>query len=52
MKTEQEIQEAADKVDTSKNPYPGMTYSQGVRDALDWVLGDLEDDEFELEALS
>lgn len=25
------------------NPWPGMTYVQGVRDTLAWIMGDSED---------
>lgn len=47
MKTQSEIQAVADKVDTvSPSRYPNMTYEEGVRSALDWVLGDTPDDEF------
>lgn len=35
---------AADSVAEDGNKYPGMTYTEGIRDALEWVLGDTEDD--------
>lgn len=45
--TDQEISDkrddAADAV--MKAPkYPSMTYAQGIRDALEWVMGDAEDE--------
>lgn len=52
MKEEDEISEARDRAadnchDVSKrgwSRYPGMTYEEGVRNALEWVLGDSDDD--------
>ena len=46
MKTELQIKEVLSNVDTDKNKYHGMTYEQGVEEALLWVLDELEDDEF------
>lgn len=34
-------------VSEGRSKYPGMTYEQGIRDALEWVLG--ESDEMPLE---
>lgn len=49
MRDEDEIQELADKAATAVNQgsiYPAMTYEEGVRAALDWVLDeDIPDDE-------
>lgn len=30
-----------------ENDYPGMTYAEGVKAALEWVLGDTEETPFE-----
>ena len=47
MKTQQEIEnmidDAADACDNPK--MSGMTYEEGVRYALEWVMGDVDDDE-------
>lgn len=47
MKSETEIQEMADKAaDAARNPqFFGMSYEQGVQAALDWVLGNMADNE-------
>lgn len=48
MKTANEIEKAMDKVDDcGGSQFPAMTYEQGVRETLEWVLGFVEDDEFE-----
>lgn len=47
MKTEQEIKAASYRVDTSGTKYSGMTYEEGILEALDWVLENIHDDEFE-----
>ena len=46
-----EIEEAAEraaklhhKAEDQGSKYRGMTYEQGVRDALDWVLENVEED--------
>ena len=47
MKTDDEIYDIIDLVNAiESNRYPGMTYEQGVDDALHWILGDTEDEEF------
>jgi hypothetical protein len=47
MKSKQEIENARANVnDSEASEYPGMTYEQGVAEALGWVLGDVPDDEF------
>lgn len=48
MRTEREIRAQADKLDpeaTAGGPsrWPGMTYEQGVDDALRWAVGDSDD---------
>jgi hypothetical protein len=48
QKAKDEIERALNNVDTScQTKYPGMTYEQGVEEALTWCLGELEDGEFE-----
>ncbi|AEP29923.1 hypothetical protein [Brumicola nitratireducens] len=48
MKTKEEIETARDNVQENEpSKYPGMTYEQGVADALDWAAGHVADDEFE-----
>lgn len=35
---------ATDKArDTGRSKYPGQTYEDGVRNAIDWLLGDAEE---------
>ena len=42
--TDAEIQEAIDRtLDVEGTKYRGMTYEDGVREALDWVLGRIEE---------
>lgn len=46
MRDENEVSDLADKASTLSlggSKYPGMTYEQGVRDALDWVLENWDD---------
>lgn len=38
-RTEEEIQELADKAKDLNGKYPGMTYEEGITAALEWVLG-------------
>lgn len=42
-KIEEKRNEAASAA-TKPSRFPGMTYAEGVRDALEWVMGELEDD--------
>jgi hypothetical protein len=51
MKDEKEINEAAERAadlryaaSDSGSKYPSMTYEDGLRDALDWVCGNQDDD--------
>ena len=46
MKDLHVIQTVLDKVDTDTNKYPAMSYADGVREALMWVVGEIEDEEF------
>ena len=53
MKSEQEIQDMADKASDMINKDPskfsGMSYLEGVRSALEWVMEQGEKDESPLE---
>ena len=46
MKTTDQIERALKNIDTSNSKYHGMSYEQGLEEALLWVLGELADDEF------
>lgn len=47
-KSRAEIDAVLNRVDDDEpSKYPGMTYEQGISEALLWVLGDLPDEEFE-----
>ena len=46
MKTKQEIEKLLENFDSQRSQYPGMTYEQGIEEALQWVLGEITDDEF------
>lgn len=44
--TDQEISDKRDEASDATykaSKYPGMTYAEGIRDALEWVLGEAED---------
>jgi len=47
LKTEKELEEVIDRVleqsDKQVPRYPGMTYEEGVENALRWVIGDADD---------
>lgn len=43
MKTEFEIRELLNNIDTTIEKFPAMTYEQGVEAALSWVLGETDD---------
>lgn len=45
MKSEKEINDFLMKFDSSINKCFGMTYEQGIEIALQWVLGEISDDE-------
>jgi hypothetical protein len=44
---DEKIQAAIDKCRESDRKYFGMSYEDGIVDALEWVLGYISDDEFE-----
>ena len=46
MKTKQEIEQALYNFDEQKSKYPGMTYEQGIAEALQWVIEENSDEEF------
>ena len=46
MKTAIEIRGLLHDFDAEASNYPGMTYEKGIEEALLWVLGEIEDDEF------
>jgi len=46
VKTEKEIEKVLAAFDSQKSQYPGMTYEQGIEEALQWVLGEITDEEF------
>lgn len=45
--TDEQIDEVVDKcctqIQQGGSKYPGMSYEQGLRDAIDWLTGDSED---------
>ena len=47
MKTKQEIDNAIRNVDTMGTNYFGQRYEDGIREALQWVLGEISDEDFE-----
>lgn len=48
MKTRQEISDFLRDMVSTADPtkYPGMTYENGVEEALLWVVGEIDDDDF------
>ncbi len=46
MKNKSIIEEALDNVQESESSCFGMTYEQGVEEALMWVLGEIDDEDF------
>lgn len=51
VRTEEEVNEVLDKCsqqeDEGGSRWPGMTYEQGVRNALDWITGNVDDNPME-----
>lgn len=39
MRPEYEIEETLNNVDIENTKFPGMTYEEGIRDALEYALG-------------
>ena len=47
MKSDTEIEEALCRIKgVEGSRYPGMTYEQGIEEALCWVIGEIPDKEF------
>ena len=46
MKRKDEIEKFLDKFDATTNKYPGMSYEEGVEEALRWVIGEVSDEDF------
>lgn len=46
MKGRKEIISVLDKVKERGNKYFGMTYEEGICNALEWILGDISDEDF------
>ena len=40
------ISACMEKEDEGGSRYPGMTYEQGLKEALMWIVGDLEGDPY------
>ncbi len=38
------IGKCIDQQSSGVSRFPGMTYEQGIREALEWVIGDTDDD--------
>jgi hypothetical protein len=39
----EQIDKAGELINDEVSMYSGMSYEQGVRDALEWILGDIDD---------
>lgn len=37
------VDTAAEKINQGRSKFPGMTYEEGVRAALDWITGNIDD---------
>ena len=46
MKTKQEIERSLANIEELTSSYTGMTYKDGLEEALLWVLGEISDEEF------
>lgn len=46
IKSEEEIISARDNVIESGNHFHGMTFEEGVKYALEWVIGEMSDEDF------
>ena len=50
VKTDEEITKLYDEASRALeqySKYPGMTYEEGLMDAIDWITGELEGDPLE-----
>lgn len=47
-KTEKQLEDLSDKaseiINSTGTKYSGMTYEQGIRDTIDWILGNSDDE--------
>lgn len=47
VRTEQEIwdllNQCAEVEETGSSNYPGMSYEQGIKAAIEWIIGDIND---------
>lgn len=47
VRTEQEIwdllNQCAEVEETGSSNYPGMSYEQGIKVAIEWIIGDVKD---------
>lgn len=41
------VNDAWDSINEGTSRYPGMSYEDGVRAALDWVTGEVDENPFE-----
>lgn len=41
------VNDAWDSINEGSSRYPGMSYEEGVRAALDWVTGETDENPFE-----
>jgi hypothetical protein len=46
---DEQINAAVENMDSVGSKWPGMSYEQGVRDALEWVTGSSDDPPIEIE---
>ena len=47
MKTDKQIEDALERLEACPNTYNGMTYKDGISEALNWLLENISDEEFE-----
>jgi hypothetical protein len=47
MKTAEEIEKVLNNLERNMSRYPGMTYEQGIEEALLWTLGEIGNEEFD-----
>lgn len=48
---DEQLNICSDLADKGKNPYPGMSYADGVRNTLDWLAGHTDEPPFDPEDL-
>lgn len=46
MRTQAQIEKVIDKFDSQEDNFSGMTYEQGIEEALLWVLEEISNEEF------